>query len=69
MKCLFFLYFQLSALYWTLVLLHETLKFVIFQIKRATGDILQNLTNYNISDYLVKTYSPILKKRYLINSI
>uniref|UniRef100_A0A672JTZ2 Zgc:172302 n=1 Tax=Salarias fasciatus TaxID=181472 RepID=A0A672JTZ2_SALFA len=36
------------------------------QMKRATGDILQNLTNYNISDYLVKTYSQILKKRYLI---
>ncbi|XP_024861123.1 phospholipid-transporting ATPase ABCA1 isoform X2 [Kryptolebias marmoratus] len=32
------------------------------QIKRATGDILQNLTSYNISDYLVKTYSLILKK-------
>uniref|UniRef100_A0A672JQR1 P-type phospholipid transporter n=1 Tax=Salarias fasciatus TaxID=181472 RepID=A0A672JQR1_SALFA len=38
------------------------------QMKRATGDILQNLTNYNISDYLVKTYSQILKKRYLIKS-
>uniref|UniRef100_A0A3Q3L3K9 P-type phospholipid transporter n=1 Tax=Mastacembelus armatus TaxID=205130 RepID=A0A3Q3L3K9_9TELE len=34
------------------------------QIKRLTGDILQNLTGYNISDYLVKTYSKILKKRY-----
>uniref|UniRef100_A0A4W6D9N4 ATP-binding cassette, sub-family A (ABC1), member 7 n=1 Tax=Lates calcarifer TaxID=8187 RepID=A0A4W6D9N4_LATCA len=34
------------------------------QIKRLTGDILQNLTSYNISDYLVKTYSQILKKRY-----
>uniref|UniRef100_A0A8D0CQN9 P-type phospholipid transporter n=1 Tax=Sander lucioperca TaxID=283035 RepID=A0A8D0CQN9_SANLU len=33
------------------------------QIKRLTGDILQNLTSYNISDYLVKTYSQILKKR------
>ncbi|KAM4548979.1 phospholipid-transporting ATPase ABCA1 isoform 1-T1 [Odontesthes bonariensis] len=32
------------------------------QIKRATGDVLQNLTSYNISDYLVKTYSQILKK-------
>ncbi|KAM4739858.1 phospholipid-transporting ATPase ABCA1 isoform 2-T2 [Anableps anableps] len=32
------------------------------QLKRATGDILQNLTTYNISDYLVKTYSQILKK-------
>ncbi|KAM6921905.1 phospholipid-transporting ATPase ABCA1 [Xenentodon cancila] len=32
------------------------------QIKRATGDILQNLTSYNISDYLVKTYPRILQK-------
>uniref|UniRef100_A0AAQ4PDV6 P-type phospholipid transporter n=1 Tax=Gasterosteus aculeatus aculeatus TaxID=481459 RepID=A0AAQ4PDV6_GASAC len=32
------------------------------QIKRVTGDVLQNLTSYNISDYLVKTYSQILKK-------
>ncbi|XP_053179119.1 phospholipid-transporting ATPase ABCA1 [Scomber japonicus] len=32
------------------------------QIKRLTGDILQNLTSYNVSDYLVKTYSQILKK-------
>ncbi|XP_074490769.1 phospholipid-transporting ATPase ABCA1 isoform X1 [Sebastes fasciatus] len=32
------------------------------QIKRLTGDVLQNLTSYNISDYLVKTYSQILKK-------
>uniref|UniRef100_A0A3Q3RRK1 P-type phospholipid transporter n=1 Tax=Mastacembelus armatus TaxID=205130 RepID=A0A3Q3RRK1_9TELE len=30
--------------------------------QRLTGDILQNLTGYNISDYLVKTYSKILKK-------
>uniref|UniRef100_A0A8C9XBP2 P-type phospholipid transporter n=1 Tax=Sander lucioperca TaxID=283035 RepID=A0A8C9XBP2_SANLU len=30
--------------------------------QRLTGDILQNLTSYNISDYLVKTYSQILKK-------
>uniref|UniRef100_A0A3Q1AP80 P-type phospholipid transporter n=1 Tax=Amphiprion ocellaris TaxID=80972 RepID=A0A3Q1AP80_AMPOC len=36
--------------------------------QRLTGDILQNLTTYNISDYLVKTYSQILKKRYLTNS-
>uniref|UniRef100_A0A8C5D6G3 P-type phospholipid transporter n=1 Tax=Gouania willdenowi TaxID=441366 RepID=A0A8C5D6G3_GOUWI len=28
----------------------------------ATGDVLQNLTNYNISDYLLKTYPQILKK-------
>uniref|UniRef100_A0A3Q2D7H1 P-type phospholipid transporter n=1 Tax=Cyprinodon variegatus TaxID=28743 RepID=A0A3Q2D7H1_CYPVA len=34
------------------------------QMKKATGDILQNLTTYNISDYLVKTYPQILKKRY-----
>uniref|UniRef100_A0A8C2XMN0 P-type phospholipid transporter n=1 Tax=Cyclopterus lumpus TaxID=8103 RepID=A0A8C2XMN0_CYCLU len=33
------------------------------QIKRLTGDVLQNLTSYNISDYLLKTYSQILKKR------
>ncbi|KAM4628696.1 phospholipid-transporting ATPase ABCA1 [Polymixia lowei] len=32
------------------------------QIKRLTGDILQNLTSRNISDYLVKTYPQILKK-------
>ncbi|XP_054645244.1 phospholipid-transporting ATPase ABCA1-like isoform X2 [Dunckerocampus dactyliophorus] len=32
------------------------------QIKRQTGDILQNLTSYNISDYLVKTYPQILKR-------
>ncbi|XP_056234951.1 phospholipid-transporting ATPase ABCA1 isoform X2 [Seriola aureovittata] len=32
------------------------------QIKRLTGDFLQNLTSYNVSDYLVKTYSQILKK-------
>ncbi|KAM6938002.1 phospholipid-transporting ATPase ABCA1 [Lycodopsis pacificus] len=32
------------------------------QIKRVTGDVLQNLSSYNISDYLVKTYSQILKK-------
>uniref|UniRef100_G3P0K8 P-type phospholipid transporter n=1 Tax=Gasterosteus aculeatus aculeatus TaxID=481459 RepID=G3P0K8_GASAC len=36
------------------------------QIKRVTGDVLQNLTSYNISDYLVKTYSQILKKRCFI---
>uniref|UniRef100_A0A671VJX8 P-type phospholipid transporter n=1 Tax=Sparus aurata TaxID=8175 RepID=A0A671VJX8_SPAAU len=34
--------------------------------QRLTGDVLQNLTSYNISDYLVKTYSQILKKRYII---
>ncbi|XP_062306345.1 phospholipid-transporting ATPase ABCA1 isoform X1 [Osmerus eperlanus] len=32
------------------------------QIKRFTGDILQNMTGRNISDYLVKTYPQILKK-------
>uniref|UniRef100_A0A673C6M0 Zgc:172302 n=1 Tax=Sphaeramia orbicularis TaxID=375764 RepID=A0A673C6M0_9TELE len=32
--------------------------------QRLTGDMLQNLTGYNISDYLVKTYPQILKKRY-----
>uniref|UniRef100_A0AAY5L176 ABC transporter domain-containing protein n=1 Tax=Esox lucius TaxID=8010 RepID=A0AAY5L176_ESOLU len=34
------------------------------QIKRSTGDILQNLTGRNISDYLVKTYPQTMKKRY-----
>uniref|UniRef100_A0A4W4H8L4 P-type phospholipid transporter n=1 Tax=Electrophorus electricus TaxID=8005 RepID=A0A4W4H8L4_ELEEL len=32
------------------------------QVKRMTGDILQNLTGRNISDYLMKTYPQILKK-------
>ncbi|KAK7128111.1 hypothetical protein R3I93_020650 [Phoxinus phoxinus] len=32
------------------------------QIKQMTGDILQNLTGRNISDYLIKTYPQILKK-------
>ncbi|XP_018601402.2 ATP-binding cassette sub-family A member 1 isoform X2 [Scleropages formosus] len=32
------------------------------QIKRPTGDILQNMTGRNISDYLVKTYPQILRK-------
>uniref|UniRef100_A0AAY5K4S1 P-type phospholipid transporter n=1 Tax=Esox lucius TaxID=8010 RepID=A0AAY5K4S1_ESOLU len=32
------------------------------QIKRSTGDILQNLTGRNISDYLVKTYPQTMKK-------
>ncbi|KAJ3599928.1 hypothetical protein NHX12_033882 [Muraenolepis orangiensis] len=32
------------------------------QMKRFTGDTLQNLTSRNISDYLVKTYPQILKK-------
>ncbi|XP_063057110.1 phospholipid-transporting ATPase ABCA1 [Engraulis encrasicolus] len=32
------------------------------QMKRITGDTLQNLTARNISDYLVKTYPQILKK-------
>ncbi|XP_072517055.1 phospholipid-transporting ATPase ABCA1 isoform X1 [Salminus brasiliensis] len=32
------------------------------QIKRSTGDTLQNLTGRNISDYLIKTYPQILKK-------
>uniref|UniRef100_A0A8D3BI63 P-type phospholipid transporter n=1 Tax=Scophthalmus maximus TaxID=52904 RepID=A0A8D3BI63_SCOMX len=31
-------------------------------VMRLTGDVLQNLTTYNVSDYLVKTYSQILKK-------
>ncbi|KAI4904249.1 hypothetical protein NFI96_031778 [Prochilodus magdalenae] len=37
------------------------------QIKRLTGDILQNLTGRNISDYLVKTYPQILKKRLVLH--
>ncbi|XP_076880509.1 ATP-binding cassette, sub-family A (ABC1), member 7 [Brachyhypopomus gauderio] len=32
------------------------------QVKRPTGDVLQNLTGRNISDYLIKTYPQILKK-------
>ncbi|XP_073731945.1 LOW QUALITY PROTEIN: phospholipid-transporting ATPase ABCA1 [Misgurnus anguillicaudatus] len=32
------------------------------QMKRLTGDFLQNLTGRNISDYLIKTYPQILKK-------
>ncbi|XP_036411124.1 phospholipid-transporting ATPase ABCA1 [Megalops cyprinoides] len=32
------------------------------QIKRLTGDILQNLTGRNLSDYLVKTYPQIVRK-------
>ncbi|XP_039512135.1 phospholipid-transporting ATPase ABCA1 isoform X2 [Pimephales promelas] len=32
------------------------------QIRQMTGDILQNLTGRNISDYLIKTYPQILKK-------
>ncbi|XP_017334205.1 phospholipid-transporting ATPase ABCA1 isoform X2 [Ictalurus punctatus] len=32
------------------------------QMKRLTGDLLQNLTGRNISDYLIKTYPQILKK-------
>ncbi|KAK2868971.1 hypothetical protein Q7C36_000842 [Tachysurus vachellii] len=32
------------------------------QVKRPTGDLLQNLTGRNISDYLIKTYPQILKK-------
>ncbi|XP_072556139.1 phospholipid-transporting ATPase ABCA1 isoform X2 [Paramormyrops kingsleyae] len=32
------------------------------QVKRPTGDILQNMTGRNISDYLVKTYPQILRK-------
>lgn len=38
------------------------------QIKRLTGDLLQNLTGRNISDYLIKTYPQILKKRSFLNS-
>ena len=38
-------------------------------MKRFTGDTLQNLTSHNISDYLVKTYPQILKKRYLTKAL
>uniref|UniRef100_A0A8C2EIU1 P-type phospholipid transporter n=1 Tax=Cyprinus carpio TaxID=7962 RepID=A0A8C2EIU1_CYPCA len=34
------------------------------QMKSMTGDFLQNLTGRNISDYLIKTYPQILKKRF-----
>lgn len=37
-------------------------------MKRLTGDLLQNLTGRNISDYLIKTYPQILKKRSYLNS-
>lgn len=39
--------------------------FYVPQVQRLTGDILQNMTGRNISDYLVKTYPQIMKKRYL----
>uniref|UniRef100_A0A452IFN2 P-type phospholipid transporter n=1 Tax=Gopherus agassizii TaxID=38772 RepID=A0A452IFN2_9SAUR len=32
------------------------------QVQRGTGDILQNLTGRNISDYLVKTYPKIIRQ-------
>ncbi|XP_023798605.1 ATP-binding cassette sub-family A member 7 [Cyanistes caeruleus] len=32
------------------------------QVQRGTGDILQNLTGRNISDYLVKTYPQIIRQ-------
>lgn len=32
------------------------------QMQRITGDVLQNLTGRNISDYLVKTYPKIIRK-------
>uniref|UniRef100_A0A674IMW1 ABC transporter domain-containing protein n=1 Tax=Terrapene triunguis TaxID=2587831 RepID=A0A674IMW1_9SAUR len=34
------------------------------QVQRGTGDILQNLTGRNISDYLVKTYPKIIRQGY-----
>uniref|UniRef100_A0A671KXD5 Zgc:172302 n=1 Tax=Sinocyclocheilus anshuiensis TaxID=1608454 RepID=A0A671KXD5_9TELE len=37
------------------------------QIKQMTGDSLQNLTGRNITDYLIKTYPQILKKRFLFH--
>ncbi|NXW61981.1 ABCA1 protein, partial [Eurystomus gularis] len=32
------------------------------QVQRGTGDVLQNLTSRNISDYLVKTYPQIIRR-------
>ncbi|KAM8986811.1 phospholipid-transporting ATPase ABCA7 isoform 2-T2 [Ara ararauna] len=32
------------------------------QVRRGTGDVLQNLTGRNISDYLVKTYPQIIRQ-------
>ncbi|KAM6041610.1 phospholipid-transporting ATPase ABCA7 [Chlamydotis macqueenii] len=32
------------------------------QVRRGTGDVLQNLTGRNISDYLVKTYPQIIRR-------
>lgn len=32
------------------------------QVQRGTGDVLQNLTGRNISDYLVKTYPQIIRR-------
>ncbi|NWI00272.1 ABCA1 protein, partial [Tichodroma muraria] len=35
------------------------------QVQRGTGDILQNLTGRNISDYLVKTYPQIIRQEWI----
>ncbi|GAB0200788.1 phospholipid-transporting ATPase ABCA7 [Grus japonensis] len=34
------------------------------QVQRGTGDVLQNLTGRNISDYLVKSYPQIIRRGY-----
>ncbi|NWS77929.1 ABCA1 protein, partial [Crotophaga sulcirostris] len=34
------------------------------QVQRGTGDVLQNLTGRNISDYLVKTYPQIIRREF-----
>uniref|UniRef100_A0A8C4VMZ8 ABC transporter domain-containing protein n=1 Tax=Gopherus evgoodei TaxID=1825980 RepID=A0A8C4VMZ8_9SAUR len=39
------------------------------QREQNTGDILQNLTGRNISDYLVKTYAQIIGKRCLLHTL
>uniref|UniRef100_A0A8C3IHX8 P-type phospholipid transporter n=1 Tax=Chrysemys picta bellii TaxID=8478 RepID=A0A8C3IHX8_CHRPI len=39
------------------------------QREQNTGDILQNLTDRNISDYLVKTYAQIIGKRCLLHTL
>uniref|UniRef100_A0A4W3JZM3 ABC transporter domain-containing protein n=1 Tax=Callorhinchus milii TaxID=7868 RepID=A0A4W3JZM3_CALMI len=39
------------------------------QMKRNSTEILQNLSNRNISDYLVKTYAQIIGKGYLMCSV
>lgn len=42
---------------------NEVVCALFFQMKISVNDTLQNLTNRNISDYLVKTYAKIIGKR------